>query len=361
MEENRSWKEKIDPAFDELIKVYLDFIKNTCICTGDKRKRYLTYDDESLKVLASKRYPPLSKEFKTSPRNLKKVTNDTIAIGASHDFVLIFDYFKNLEKLLNENNKKYPKRENQNKYLDAIKSTIMKMIQGLYWEDSRNYYRKRLEIYFSPEKAKVFVEGKTQKELIRDYFGIGTDILCLMFQTGFRGYWDPLREDSKDKKINKANLIHIGMQLLYNTLSIMTYKKTLDELIEEARDNDESLYKAIHLDKTLFEVDWVRKRIRKAFYSGDSTFFKQLGYAIKKPPIPAKLMYGEAIVILASLWFLGLYRLDNSELMELLKTSGVMIQEDPETFRKFIDRLKNDNVIEDFNKTFDDVQKTDMK
>jgi len=41
-EETRSWKEKIDPAFDELIKVCLDFIKNTCVCANDKNKRYLT-------------------------------------------------------------------------------------------------------------------------------------------------------------------------------------------------------------------------------------------------------------------------------------------------------------------------------
>ena len=77
-EETRSWKEKIDPAFDELIKVYLDFIKNTSICTSDKKKRYLTLDDESLKVMERKRYPPLSKEFKPNPRNLEKLTNDII-------------------------------------------------------------------------------------------------------------------------------------------------------------------------------------------------------------------------------------------------------------------------------------------
>lgn len=66
-------------------------------------------------------------------------------------------------------------------------------------------------------------------------------------------------------------------------------------------------------------------------------------------------MYGEAIIILASLWFLGLYRLDNSELMELLKTCKVMIPEDTEAFRKFMDRLNDDNVIEDYNKVFNDL------
>ena len=92
MEETNSWKEKIDPAFDELIKVYMDFIKNTCICTSDKKKRYLTLDDESLKVMERKRYPPLLKEFKPNSRNLKKLTDDMIAIGASPDIMHILDY-----------------------------------------------------------------------------------------------------------------------------------------------------------------------------------------------------------------------------------------------------------------------------
>jgi len=356
MEETCSWKEKIDPAFDELIKVHLDFIKNTCICANDKYKRYLTLDEESLKVLERKRYPPLLKEFKPNPRNLKKLTNDTVTLGASPDIMHILDYLKNTAKLLNKNKKEMSKSENKNKYSDALKSSIMGMINGLPREDSRNYYKKCLEIYFSPEKTKVFVEGKNQKELMKYLNDIGADLICLMYQIGIRGYWDSQDKSYEDKKINKPILINIGMQQMYNAISIMTYKKTLAELLEEARNSDESLYKAMHLDKTLFEVDWVRKRIRKAFYSGDSTFFKQLGQAIIKPPIPANLMYGEAIIILASLWFLGLYRLDNSELMELLKECGVMIPpEDTGAFRQFVRRLKDDNVIEDFDKLFNDL------
>lgn len=354
MDKNNSWKEKINPAFDELIKVHLDFIKNTCICTSDKKKRYLTLDEESLKVLERKRYPLLLKEFKPNPRNLKKLTNDIITIGASPDFMHILNYFKNTAKLFNKNEKKKSKRENKNKYLDALKLNIMSMIKGLSREDSKNYYKKRLEIYFSPEESKTFVEGKTQKELIKDFFEIGIDLLCLMYQTGAKGYFDAQGESNKGNKINKLHLINIAMQQIYDAISITTYRKPLRELIEDGRKNNESLYKAIHLDKTLFDVDWVRKRIRKAFYSGDSTFFKQLGRAIKKPPIPGKVMYVEAIVILASLWFLGLCRLANSELMELLKASGVMISEDPGSFGRFISRLKKDNVIEDINKVLNE-------
>ena len=54
VDKNNSWKEKIDPAFDDLIKVHLDYIKLTHICSLDKRKRYLTLDDASLKVMERK-------------------------------------------------------------------------------------------------------------------------------------------------------------------------------------------------------------------------------------------------------------------------------------------------------------------
>jgi hypothetical protein len=121
-------------------------------------------------------------------------------------------------------------------------------------------------------------------------------------------------------------------------------------LVNEAKHNDESLFNAIHLDKTLFDKDWVRKRINKAFYSGDSRFFNELARVIKKPPISAKIDRGELITILSTLWPFGLYRLDNNELMDILRTSGVPIQKDKESFRRFVDNLKEENILLDINK-----------
>ncbi len=69
-DKNNSWKEKIEPAFDDLIKVHLDYIKRTHLCSIDKRKRYLSLDDESLTVLKSKGYPPLLREFNPNLKNL---------------------------------------------------------------------------------------------------------------------------------------------------------------------------------------------------------------------------------------------------------------------------------------------------
>lgn len=350
-----SWKKKIDPAFDDLIKVYLDYIKLTHICnlvkdTKYKKytryKRYLFLDD--VKVLERKGYPPLLREFKSNLRNLKKLTNDAIACGASPDIMFISECIEYMLKLFNKNDEKKSKR--RNKISDTLKSKIMSMIRILPREDSGNYYKNRLQIYLLPKEAKAFVEGKTQNDLQKVISEILNDTFCLMFQVGISGYWDSQTESYNITKANKSDLIAVAMQQVYDSISILTYKKSLVELYEEAQNNDESLCNAIHLDKTLFEEDWVRKRIRKAFYSGDSDFLKKLGRAIAKPPIPAKIEHGELLLTLVKFWPMGLCRLEIKELMGLLKSSRVPMQDDIENFGTYIKRLKRSNVLFDVDK-----------
>lgn len=121
----------------------------------------------------------------------------------------------------------------------------------------------------------------------------------------------------------------------------------LDELLEEAeKGNDESLFKAIQIDETLFDLDWVRKRIRKAFYAGDSSFFKKLGTVIEKTSLENDIEYTKLNNILISFWELGLCKLNNQEQWELLKSCGITVQTDPETFRKYVNRLIENKTID---------------
>ena len=61
MDKNNSWKEKIDPAFDELIKVYLDFIDRSHI---NVNTGYLCLDDDSLNILKEKGHPSFHTKIK---------------------------------------------------------------------------------------------------------------------------------------------------------------------------------------------------------------------------------------------------------------------------------------------------------
>jgi hypothetical protein len=108
-DKSNSWREKIDPAFDDLIKVHLDNIEFTRICSTDTRKRYLSLDDETLKALEYKGYQPLLKEFKPNSKNLKKLMNDAIIIGVGSGSMFILECFKNMDKLFNKNEEKESK------------------------------------------------------------------------------------------------------------------------------------------------------------------------------------------------------------------------------------------------------------
>lgn len=123
------------------------------------------------------------------------------------------------------------------------------MIKGLPRDDSRNYYKKRLGVDLSSGEAKPFVKGKARKK-IKVSNEMLKDIFCLMHQTGIRGYWNSQTESYNINKTNKSDRIAVAMQQIYDAISRMTYKKSLADLLEEARNNDESLCKAIHLDKT---------------------------------------------------------------------------------------------------------------
>jgi hypothetical protein len=326
--ETSSWKEKIDPAFDELIKVHLDFmvISHINVNTG-----YLCLDDDSLNFLKQKGYPSFHKKIKFDYEYNKKLTKDIIKLGASNDIEYMLKFFTA-------------------KKFEQKKSYLFKMINALQNKESKEYYRTFFSFFETEEKLKSYLNRRPETDLKRCLCDVGMNILTLMIQVMVKGYWDTENDESiKRKRLDRLNLIKIGLSDVFNTISSITHKKSLDELLEEAeKGNDESLFKAIQIDKTLFDLDWLRKRIRKAFYVGDSSFFKKLGAAIEKTPLENDIEYTKLNSVLISLWGLGLCKLNNQELWELLKSCGVIVQDDPESFRKHVKRLIENKMIDDF-------------
>jgi hypothetical protein len=77
-------------------------------------------------------------------------------------------------------------------------------------------------------------------------------------------------------------------------VSQLTYKKSLKTLYEEARPgNDESLFRLLRLDKTLFDHEWLRERMLQEMFMADYDFFKRVGNAIKSEPPLGKLKRGK--------------------------------------------------------------------
>lgn len=53
VDKSNSWKEKIDPALDDLIKVCLDYINLTRICSTDTHKRYIVRQAATVRLSPS--------------------------------------------------------------------------------------------------------------------------------------------------------------------------------------------------------------------------------------------------------------------------------------------------------------------
>lgn len=328
MQTTSSWKEKIDPAFDELIKAHLDFISRSHI---NKNTGYLCLDDDSLNFLKEKGYPSFHNKIKFDYEYNKKLTKDMIKLGASNDIEYILKFFTA-------------------KKFEQKKSYLFKMIHALPNKESKEYYRTFFSFFETEEKRKSYFDRKPEINHKRCVYDSNMNILTLVTQVMYKGYWDTENDASiKRKRLDRLNFIKIGLSEVFNTVSSITHKKSLYKLLVEAeKGNDESLFKAIQIDKTLFDLDWLRKRIRKAFYAGDSNFFKKLGTAIEKSPLENDIEYTKLNSVLISFWGLGLCKLNNLELWDLLKSCGVIVQDDPESFRKHVKRLIENKTIDDF-------------
>jgi hypothetical protein len=78
--------------------------------------------------------------------------------------------------------------------------------------------------------------------------------------------------------------------------------------------------------------------IRKAQLTGNKDFFYKMSKAIATDPLDNNRIYSKALLVLILFWKFGLERLENSEIMDILEKTGIKVQDDPETFRKFVNR-----------------------
>jgi len=250
--ETSSWKEKGDPAFDEIIKIYIDFIDMSHI---NVNSGYLCLDDDSLNFLKKEGYPSFHKKIKFDFEYNKKLTKDIIKLGASNDIEYILKFFTA-------------------KKFEQKKSYLFKMINALPNKESKEYYKTFFDFFETEEKLESYFNRRPERDRKRCEYDVGMNFLTLVNQVMYKGYWDTENDESiKRKRLDRLNLTKISLSEVFNTVSSITHKKSLDGLLEEAeKGNDESLFKAIQIDKTLFDLDWLRKRIRKVLCRGFKFF-----------------------------------------------------------------------------------------
>jgi hypothetical protein len=133
-----SWKQKVDPAFDKFIKVYLEGLEKMCL---PARKGYIGLEERSFQTIELEGFPGLGSMYEHD-RSLD----------------LIIDVGIILDEPLTEEDMKAIRREKARKE-NSIFRLILEGAEMLR-EDSKSYYKNVFKPCISKEAYDEFVSTK---------------------------------------------------------------------------------------------------------------------------------------------------------------------------------------------------------
>ncbi len=127
----------------------------------------------------------------------------------------------------------------------------------------------------------------------------------------WKGGWNGIFEEQ--------DFIGLIFALQRTILSILIYQKTMQTLVEEVRQgNDDSLFDAVRIDRSIMACPTFAARIAKAEFVGDKHFFIRLRNALKGPTQKHWQSYQDLRFALFTLRDLGFDKLTDDQLVDLL-------------------------------------------
>ena len=336
--DKNSWKEKIDPNIDKPIKAYLIFLRTIYNLPNDGQ--ISVKDEFKESINKNSNFQSFYKhEFKKEMLGFHK------GIGLINEEELRM--LKNLLFSINKYNNTLKKLQKTTTFQFFTKlqlyiqtgkikmgmKSLQKLAEKLPEEESRKYYIG---------KIKGFTEDMHKKH----FFQIQEDFISVAFTLIVRNVIVKLEEMSNTED-EQAGVEHLKdpivlnqiMGFLYSVTTQIAHQKNMSDLLDDInKGDDNSIYKAVVVDKTLIYYEPVQKRIFEAQISGDIEFRKKLSKGIAKKPLESIGQHGETYATLCLFWKMELYKLTYSEIHYLLTSCGLHPPSYPDAFNKFMQR-----------------------
>lgn len=322
-----SWRDVVDPAFDSFVKLYLWGLRETNLPSNEGFLA-LALDEKQLEKMEAEHFPGIA--FLYEKRNvgddfIRKVCREVGFDLRKADLDVIAGGMGSLGGLY-----------------DLLLSSA-KSFDG----KSKEYYVKAFDSLSSEKKFRKFVLVSDEKGGLKVKRKFESDVVSWLMHC-FKLFFDEMMREAKTENMRKLlrreilgchSLVRMSIFNSWDRVSLLVHKKSLCDLYGQAKaGSDESLFKLLQIDKTIFDHGWVRTRIRKAAYTGEWEFFHSLSESVKRDPLANRRIHGDVLMVLLTLWKVGLYRLTVPQLMELLKDSGLRLKYDEVNFRRFVNR-----------------------
>ncbi|MBV1915867.1 MAG: hypothetical protein KUG72_10805 [Pseudomonadales bacterium] len=131
---------------------------------------------------------------------------------------------------------------------------------------------------------------------------------------------------SDDVKLVLHVLALTFLTTLFDCLARMTHGQSLCELVLAARngeEDDDDLLKAVQIDRSILSLEFVKRRIKLAQFSGDDAFLKKLAYRMMQPTIKGKITHRMLWFTFAFLDREGFLALPHDRLLDICQQLGV--------------------------------------
>lgn len=312
--QSASWKSKIDPCFEEVVKFYVSLIREHKELLGnghfgvkDEFSEYLNGLDQHGFYLNSERQKGNVFEF------LDFIGITKLAV------------FNDLE-----GNIRQRPEESFNSLISLIEA---------FPEESKDFYIKK----FNSLRDGSFVlpvdgllEEDKKKVIKRNTDELSALLCSLLCRYLFLGLEEALKEESTEDEDFFKNPTVLGLFLssFYTLLAQIAHQRTIPELL--AKGDDSSLLKAIAIDKSLLYSDAVKDRFMKAHISGNAGFLEKVGKAISIKPINKEAQHYETYLVLKLFWKAGLSKLKREDLYYFLKSCDLVPPNYPYGFERFL-------------------------
>jgi hypothetical protein len=227
--------------------------------------------------------------------------------------------------------------------LSVFSSEYLKSFESLNFPDWHSFYP--LDKNSAKEHLPFISEEDFDKEMVQDYEDIDK---CLKESPVFKQIRKlSTKEQKESKEGDEVLLTKEQAEILLSCYAWMNFYviaaifgKMPFELFESAKNGDRaSIFKLIQLDKSLIQSDWSMREVKKAQLSGDKEYFKKLAKAISTDPFKSKKVNIKLSIVLVFGWKMGLGKLSNLKILELVNELGVYEGEDPDSLYREIKRL----------------------
>lgn len=299
-----SWKFKIDPGFDSMIKIYVKDLLEP-LEKLPKGGRLILNDELSELVLNSAGWH--SSYIEDKPKD--EVIQFLRKVGIIDDPLLkVFVY----------------SGEDKKEYFD----NCLKIAESLPGK-SKAYYTEQLNLLIESHEIippfNLFEPPQNNSSDVKEFYAV---INSMMMRRLFLLMTETTEKEATEEEVEafiQPEVINSFIGFLSLTLSQLAFQRPLRNLLIRFREgDDDSLYKALRLDKTLLYCVQVKERIIKAQTYGDVEFFKKLGKAISSAPLQDVNCPGKLFPVVFFFWPMGLYRLSRKDLHELLVRSDII-------------------------------------